>query len=393
MILPLSASAKPSRPPLSAESLIAEFAAAIDGKPKKHKKKNTAGSKPAKAPLPQRRPEAVTAKPAPAEAKPKDGKTQDKPTSTEPRPEDSAKIPVPLPTPRPDALTDKPALAETKKHDEKKGEVAEKPGAEKADVAKAAAGEKDKNKKAETEKPTETKALADEKASTEPAEAETDIAEVPMPTPRPKDLVPDYGPHPTPPGVVEADVPKDPLPDPVCDELEAKGEIEFERLPRIMEGQCGALTPIRLKAFTPKDGPKVTFENPPTVTCQMAATALDWMKTSVQPAAIKHLGGTIRAFRQTGGYECRGRNRDPKAKLSEHGGANALDIGGFERENGVVVPVHDKGEAELGFLNDVRKEACGKFTTVLGPGVAAHEEHFHLDLAKRGRDGRTAYCR
>ena len=33
------------------------------------------------------------------------------------------------------------------------------------------------------------------------------------------------------------------------------------------------------------------------------------------------------------------------------------------------------------------------FTTVLGPGVSAHEEHFHLDLAKRGRDGRTSYCR
>ena len=141
------------------------------------------------------------------------------------------------------------------------------------------------------------------------------------------------------------------------------------------------------------DGPKVTLENPPTVTCAVASTALDWLTTAVQPAAIKHLGGTIRALRQTGGYECRGRNRDPGAKMSEHGIANALDIGGFERANGVVVPVDDKGEAELGFLADIRKQACGHFTTVLGPGVSAHESHFHLDLARRGKDGRTTYCR
>jgi hypothetical protein len=99
-------------------------------------------------------------------------------------------------------------------------------------------------------------------------------------------------------------------------------------------------------------------------------------------------------FRQTGGYECRGRNRDPKAPLSEHGRSNALDIGGFERITGVVVQVSDKGEAELGFLNDIRTAACGPFSTVLGPGVAAHEEHFHFDLAKRGKKGRySTYCR
>jgi hypothetical protein len=55
--------------------------------------------------------------------------------------------------------------------------------------------------------------------------------------------------------------------------------------------------------------------------------------------------------------------------------------------------VDDKGEAELGFLADIRKEACGPFTTVLGPGVSAHESHFHFDLARRGKDGRTSYCR
>ncbi len=371
--LSLSASALPW-PPRSADSLIAEFAAAVDGKAKNQKKKTAPSRKPPKAPSPQPRPEAMTSKPASAEAKPKDAKTQEKPAeaSTEPRPKDRAKIPAPLPMPRPDALTDKPTTAESKKNEEK-GEVAEKPGVEKTDAGKAA----------------DTKAPAEEKTSAEPPGPESETAEGHLPAPQPKD----FGPHPPPPGLVEADVPNDPLPDPVCDELEAKGEVEFERLPRIMEGQCGVLTPVRLKAFTPKDGPKVTLQNPATVTCRVASTALHWIKTSVQPAAIKHLGGTIRALRQTGGYECRGRNRDPKAKLSEHGSGNALDIGGFERINGVVVPDSDQGEAELGFLSDIRKEACGPFTTVLGPGVAAHADHFHFDLAKRGKDGRTSYCR
>jgi len=222
---------------------------------------------------------------------------------------------------------------------------------------------------------------------------------VPMPVPRPKEPAAAETAKPKPtepaaPAVVEADVPLDPIPEPLCDELEAAGEIEFERLPRIVEGQCGALTPIRLKSITPKGGQKVSLENPAVTSCRVAKATLDWLAASVQPAAQKHLGGPIVAFRQTGGYECRGRNRVVGAKLSEHASANALDIGGFERANGVVVPVSDKGgEAELGFLSEIRGTACGPFTTVLGPGVSSHDEHFHLDLARRGRDGRTTYCR
>jgi hypothetical protein len=306
---------------------------------------------------------------------------------------------VPQPQKRPAALTVKPAPAPEVKAQTKEEAKGKKDA--KGKEAKAKEEPKKEEPKPEAAKPEAEKPEAEKPAEAKPEKknpdetASPELADVPLPAPRPKEVEPvDFGPTPPPPGLVEAEVATDPLPDPVCDELEAKGEIEFERLPRIMEGQCGAWTPIKLKAFTPKDGPKVTLEYPVTTTCRVAATALDWLTTSVQPAAIKHLGGTIRAFRQTGGYECRGRNRDPHAKMSEHGIANALDIGGFERINGVVVPVSDKeGEAELGFLAEIRKAACGPFTTVLGPGVAAHDSHFHLDLARRGKDGRTSYCR
>ncbi len=221
--------------------------------------------------------------------------------------------------------------------------------------------------------------------------------ETPLPLPRPGDLKPepDGGPTPPPPGLAEAEIPPDPPPDPVCDELETSGEVEFERLDRIAENQCGALTPISLSALKPKDGPPVTFETPVTVTCAIARQALVWLTTSVQPAAGKHLGEPIVRFRQTGGYECRGRNRVAGAKLSEHGRANALDIGGFESADGRVVTVGEStSEAELDFLKEIRAAACGPFTTVLGPGVAAHDGHLHLDLAQRRSRGRySTYCR
>ena len=46
---------------------------------------------------------------------------------------------------------------------------------------------------------------------------------------------------------------------------------------------------------------------------------------------------------------------------------------------------------ERGFLRVVRSEACGDFSTVLGPGSDSHHrDHFHLDLQER-RSG-SSYC-
>ena len=51
------------------------------------------------------------------------------------------------------------------------------------------------------------------------------------------------------------------------------------------------------------------------------------------------------------------------------------------------------GIAQNAFLRDVRKAGCGPFTTVLGPGSDSyHSDHFHFDLAQRGKSGRSLYC-
>ena len=44
-------------------------------------------------------------------------------------------------------------------------------------------------------------------------------------------------------------------------------------------------------------------------------------------------------------------------------------------------------DARAKFLRKIHKDACGIFGTVLGPEAnRAHENHFHLDLAKRKRN-------
>ena len=85
------------------------------------------------------------------------------------------------------------------------------------------------------------------------------------------------------------------------------------------------------------------------------------------------------------------------ARLSEHGYANALDISRFTLESGEVITV--KGgwygtERERGFLRTVHNGACENFTTVLGPNYDAnHRDHFHMDLARHGRDGLMRICK
>ena len=94
---------------------------------------------------------------------------------------------------------------------------------------------------------------------------------------------------------------------------------------------------------------------------------------------------------QASAYVCRPRHGTEK--LSEHAFGNALDIATFELADGRRIGVRAEATgAEATFLGQVRKAACGPFTTVLGPGSDAdHALHFHIDLAMR-RPG-SAFCR
>jgi hypothetical protein len=85
------------------------------------------------------------------------------------------------------------------------------------------------------------------------------------------------------------------------------------------------------------------------------------------------------------------------SKLSEHGHANALDVSAFMLADGRWITVKKgwRGDPrESAFLRQVHQGACETFFTVLGPNADAnHHDHFHLDLARHGRDGNLRICK
>ncbi len=138
----------------------------------------------------------------------------------------------------------------------------------------------------------------------------------------------------------------------------------------------------------------VQFSQPATVNCGLAEPLNDWITNTVQPAAQNQFSERIVGVDVAASYSCRPRNNARGAKMSEHGYGNAIDISAFTLESGRKVKVAGGwwgSRGEKAFLRQVRGEACGRFSTVLGPGSDRyHSDHFHLDLQNR-RSGQ-AYC-
>lgn len=169
----------------------------------------------------------------------------------------------------------------------------------------------------------------------------------------------------------------------------------FEGLDSIREGACGILAPIRLAAIGSGDA-RVTLMPAATLDCRVGDALARWMEEVVQPAAQEHFGARVSAVRVAASYHCRTRDNIKGAPLSEHAFGNAIDISGFRVGEGKAakwIQVGPRGNAEAAdtkFLAAIRADACGPFTTVLGPGSDAfHEEHFHLDLAERSKRGKS----
>ena len=99
----------------------------------------------------------------------------------------------------------------------------------------------------------------------------------------------------------------------------------------------------------------------------------------------------VKAIHQASSYSCR-RIRGSRT-MSAHSQGNALDIARIELDSGKRIGVRKPGFfrfREKGLLNNVRADACGYFSTVLGPGYDRdHRDHFHFDLMER-RNGRKA---
>ena len=217
-------------------------------------------------------------------------------------------------------------------------------------------------------------------------------AAFPFPVPRPK--------HAAVPEATMAMFPTDPpAPEPTATSgascaaaLKIRG-FEISALAPIDEGRCGIPDPVAISALPGG----VDLSTKAIVNCDVARNVASWLEGTVQPAARK-VGGRVTGLRVAASYDCRGRNRIKGAKLSEHGHGNAIDIAAFEIDDKrwiEVGPDWGKG-ADGAFLKEVRGEACGTFTTVLGPGSDPyHSDHLHLDRAKRRTAGpsKGLYCK
>lgn len=161
-------------------------------------------------------------------------------------------------------------------------------------------------------------------------------------------------------------------------------------------GACGIEIPLKVNAF--EGGVVAVTGGDVVLGCMMTWSMENWIKKSVQPAAMRRFGMPVTEILTMGTYSCRSRNNVHGEKLSEHAFANAFDVAGFRLANGTTIRV--KGDwwggdpAEQAFLRETLISACQYFTTVLGPGSnRLHEDHIHIDLAHHNAAGTSRYCR
>jgi hypothetical protein len=200
-------------------------------------------------------------------------------------------------------------------------------------------------------------------------------ATVPLPRPRPPvaDAVQPEAPPP------EAVAPAGPS---ACQARLADRAVLQPLPPLVGPGECGAADVVRLDAIIMPDHAKVAVTPPATLRCTMAEALSEWVREEAGPT-VGELAAPLRAIENFDSYECRGRNRIPGAKVSEHGRANALDVRSLKLANGQSLYLTDP-TVSRDLRERLRASACARFTTVLGPGSDGyHENHVHLDLTER----------
>lgn len=169
----------------------------------------------------------------------------------------------------------------------------------------------------------------------------------------------------------------------ICEEFfKADVAVATPENPMAWDNGCTAAAPVRVTAFKLKDGKTVELHPSAILRCTTALTIGNWIRDDLSPAAEK-LGTRLERIDVAASFGCRPRNSIFGAIMSEHGKANALDIRALHLADGRIVTIENTaGPAE--FFTEMRKSACLRFMTVLGPGSDRdHENHLHVDLAER----------
>ncbi len=163
--------------------------------------------------------------------------------------------------------------------------------------------------------------------------------------------------------------------------------VGFRPLPdRVFSGGCSALGSVQLLEI----GTRVSDLG--AMTCPAARQFARWTRQDVQPAARQWLGTSIAKIESMATYSCRPLNGQAGKKLSEHGRANAIDIGAFILADGRRITVLNgwsgRDANARNFLRAVHKAGCRRFHVGLGPNANSfHLDHMHFDM------GPGPYCR
>lgn len=210
---------------------------------------------------------------------------------------------------------------------------------------------------------------------------------VPFPRPRPGDAsqkeTPAAPPAQSAPATNGSPPPADPAELAACHGRLTAAGARFEPLPVIDgNGECGASDAVRLDAVVTDDGARVALQPPATLRCAVAEVVVQWVRQDLV-AVARDAGTKLTGLAVAGSYECRGRNRVPGARMSQHGTAAAIDVRALAFANGASLGFTD-ANAHKALRERLAGSACARFTTVLGPGSdGAHEDHVHLDAIQR----------
>lgn len=141
---------------------------------------------------------------------------------------------------------------------------------------------------------------------------------------------------------------------------------------------CGIKGAIRVKKDA-TDWSRATL-----MSCGLEAKLYDFETKVLNPVAQKYFQKSVRRILNAGAYNCRNERSEHADRLSQHALGKAIDITGFELDDGTSISVlrdwRGKG-SRSDFLQEVAKSACGQFQVVLTPNQnALHRDHIHLDI-------------
>lgn len=149
-------------------------------------------------------------------------------------------------------------------------------------------------------------------------------------------------------------------------------------------GACSISEPVVFRTVKVEGGRAIALDAAVTLRCEFAGALALWIKDDLAPAVERH-GMKLRGLSGVGGQECRGRNGQNGAPISEHATGNAFDLRRLLVDGGAPIELMTNPPAHTRALREeIRASACARFPTVLGSGSDAfHEDHLHIDLRER----------